>query len=61
VRLPSSVRRFVDEKFPQDKLQRRLIALAFAVGPILYFANWYITARLWWELFHESQSPGLSF
>ncbi len=52
MRLPSRVRRFVDEKFPQDKLQRRLIALAFAVGPILYFANWYITARFWWDLFH---------
>ncbi|HEY8768289.1 MAG TPA: hypothetical protein VIP09_13675 [Dehalococcoidia bacterium] len=52
MRLPRRARSFADDKFPEDKLQRRLIALAFIVGPILYFANWYITALFWWDLFH---------
>jgi hypothetical protein len=56
--LAGRARRFVDEKFPEDKLQRRLIALAYVVGPIPCFANWYFTARFGWDLFHQERDAG---
>lgn len=50
MRLPARVRRFIDEKFPEDPLFRWLVALAIIVGPVIYLLNWYISFRIWWDL-----------